>query len=96
MAFVLTRINVADYDAWRAKFELDQPNTRSTAQGHRLLRSADDPNEVYVMVEYASVELARAARENLLGSGLLSEYPGHSHPVVLELAEAAVGASTRA
>jgi hypothetical protein len=96
VTFVLTRINVEDYDAWRAKFELDQPNTRSKAEGHRLLRNAEDPNEVYVMVEYASTELAQAARANLVGSGLLAEYPGHSEPAVLELAEETAGASSRA
>ncbi|HMJ03657.1 MAG TPA: hypothetical protein VK506_11980 [Conexibacter sp.] len=96
MPFVLTRINVEDYDAWRAKFELDQPNTRSRAEGHRLFRGVEDRNEVYVMVEYASAELARAARENLVGSGLLAEYPGHSEPAIIELAEQTAGTSSRA
>jgi len=54
MAFVITRINVGDYDAWKARFDQDTPGARASAKGHRLFRSVDDPGEVFIQVEYAS------------------------------------------
>jgi hypothetical protein len=46
MAFILTRINVGDYERWKPMFDQDTPGTRAEAKGHRILRNADEPNEV--------------------------------------------------
>ena len=54
MAFILTRINVGDYQSWKPMFDQDAPGTRADAIGHRVLRNADDPGEVFVMVEFAT------------------------------------------
>ena len=56
MAFILTRINVGDYDRWKPMFDQDTPGARADARGHRIMRNADEPNEVFLLVEFASTE----------------------------------------
>jgi hypothetical protein len=83
-AFILTRINVGDYDTWKPMFDKDEPGTRQAAKGHRVLRSLDDPNEVFVLVEFASPEGANAAREKLLAAGVLDRFSDKTLPRVVE------------
>lgn len=88
MAFLLTRINVGDYDAWKPLFDQDVPRAREFAKGHRIFRNVDDPGEVFVLVEFASSEDARVGRERLLGSGVLDRFQDKSGPTLVEVAEA--------
>jgi hypothetical protein len=53
LSFILTRINVGDYDRWKPMFDQDTPGARSDAKGHRIFRNSDEPSEVFVMVEEA-------------------------------------------
>ena len=87
MAFILTRVNVGDYDAWKPMFDSDGPGTRTKAKSHRLLRNADDANEVFIIIEFASEADAREAREKLLASGVLDRFQDKSGPTVAEEAE---------
>ena len=87
MAFVLTRFRVDDYDAWKPMFDSDPPAVRKAAKGHRILRGAEDPNELFVQVEFASTEEASAARERLLASGVLDRVAVQAGPTVAEEAE---------
>ena len=87
MAFMLTRINVGDYDAWKPQFNKDAPGTRQSAKGHRIFRSVDDPGEVVILVEFASPDAAKTGRERLLASGVLDRFPDKSEPTVVEEAE---------
>ena len=88
MAFMLTRIDVGDYDAWKAMFDKDVPGARSAARGHRILRNVEQPGEVFILVEFNSTEEARAGRERLLASGVLDRFADKAAPVVVEEAEA--------
>jgi hypothetical protein len=56
---------------------------REKAQVERVLRSTDDPNEVFVHLEFASVEDANGARERLLASGVLNRFDDKHGPNVL-------------
>lgn len=87
MAFILTRINVGDYERWKPMFDQDTPGARAEAKGHRILRNADQPNEVFVIVEFASTGKAQAGREKLLASGVLDRFEDKTAPTVLEQAE---------
>ena len=87
MALIVTRIGVGDYDSWKPMFDRDAPRAREAALGYRVLRNVDDPGEVIVQLEFATVEDARVARERLLGSGVLDRFPDRSGPTVLEVAE---------
>jgi hypothetical protein len=87
MALLLTRIGVDDYDAWKPMFDSDPAGARKAAQGHRISRSVENPNEVFVQVEFASADEAKAARERLLSSGVLDRVTVKTEPTVTEEAE---------
>lgn len=87
MAFVLTRVRVDDYDAWKPMFDSDPPGARRAATSHRILRSVEDPNELFVQVAFASSDEADAARERLLNSGVLDRVEVRAGPTVAEEAE---------
>ena len=82
-AFIITRIHVGDYDAWRPMFDQDRPRAREKATAQRVLRSIDDPNHVFVLVEFASTEDAQEARQRLLDSGVLDRFEDRHGPNVL-------------
>jgi hypothetical protein len=87
MPFILTRIQVGDYDTWKPMFDQDKPGARSGSKGWRVLRNADDPNEVFIQVEFESAEQAREGRERLLASRVLDRFQDKSGPYVVEVAE---------
>lgn len=84
---IVTRINVGDYDSWKTMFDRDEPGARRAAKGHKVLRSVDDPNEVFVLVEFFSVDEAAAARERLVASGVLDRFADKDAPKLVEEAE---------
>jgi hypothetical protein len=88
MAFIVTRINVGDYDTWKPMFDKDDPGARHSATGYRVLRGIENPNEVFVLVEFASLEDAQAGRERLLASGVLDRFADKDLPKVVEEADA--------
>jgi hypothetical protein len=87
-AFIITRIQTGDYDAWRPMFDQDRPQAREKATGQRVLRSVDDPNEVFIYLEFASVDDAEEARSRLLDSGVLDRFEDKHGPNVLQEAAA--------
>ena len=88
MSFILTRIHVDDYDAWKSRFDSDPPAARKQAKRHRILRSAEDPNEIVIEVEFPSAEAASAARQRLIDPGVLERVALKSGPTLIEEAEA--------
>ena len=87
MAFIVTRIDVGDYDRWKTMFDKDEPGARRAAKGHRILRGVENPGEVFIVIEFASAEDARTGRERLLASGVLDRFPDKDLPKVVEEAE---------
>ncbi|HUS21196.1 MAG TPA: hypothetical protein VMZ66_04195 [Aeromicrobium sp.] len=81
--FIITRIQTGDYDRWRPMFDRDQPRAREKAQSQRVLRSVDDPNEVFIYLEFSSLEDANEARERLVSSGVLDRFKDKHGPSVL-------------
>ena len=60
MPSLLIRHKVEDYAAWEAVFDEDAATRRANgSQGRRLFRSADDPNEVLVLLAWDDLERAR-------------------------------------
>jgi hypothetical protein len=82
-AFIITRIQTGNYDRWRPMFDQDQPSAREKAQGQRVLRSVDDPNEVFIYLEFAGVDEANEARDRLVSSGVLDRFEDKHGPYVL-------------
>jgi hypothetical protein len=87
MAFVMTRINVGDYETWKPMFDQDVPGARRSSKGWRIFRSTENPNEVFIQVEFASSDEAGAARQRLLDSGVLDRFSDVTGPTVVEEAE---------
>jgi hypothetical protein len=87
MAFILTRINVGDYDAWKPMFDKDVPRTRESAKSYRIFRNVDDPGEVFIEIEFESLDDASQAQERLLTSGVLDRFSDKTGPTVVELTE---------
>ena len=84
-AFIITRIQVGDYDAWRPMFDQDAPRAREKAKTVRVFRGADDPGQVFVVLEFDSEEDARESRGRILDSGVLDRFEDkHGPNIVLE------------
>jgi hypothetical protein len=89
MAFLMAHFDVGDYNAWKEGFDSDPAGRKQAAQGHRIFRSADNPGEVFVGVEFASVDEARSFKERLMSSGVLDRVTVKTEPTVTEEADAA-------
>ncbi len=60
MAYILIRHNVADYAKWKPVFDENAAARKAGgSKGGHLFRSADNPNEVVVLLEWDSIEKAR-------------------------------------
>ena len=82
-AFIITRIQTGDYEKWRPMFDQDRPRAREKATLQRVLRSTDDSNEVFIYLEFESLDDANEARDRLLSSGVLDRYDDKHGPNVL-------------
>ncbi|MGZ4356884.1 MAG: hypothetical protein ACXVRU_08750 [Gaiellaceae bacterium] len=83
-AFIITRIHVGDYDTWRPMFDQDRPLAREKARVQRVFRNVDDPNHVFVFLEFESVEEAQEARRRLVESGALNRFDDKHGPNVVQ------------
>ena len=87
-AFIITRIQVGDYDQWRPMFDQDRPRARERATLQRVFRDVDDPNHVFVYLEFESVDDANEARRRLVESGVLDRFDDkHGPNVVIDAAD---------
>ncbi len=84
-AFIITRIGVGDYERWRAMFDQDGPRAREHATSQRVFRGVDDPGQVFIMLEFDSLDDANESRRRLLESGVLDRFDDvHGPNVVAE------------
>ena len=86
-AFIVTRIRVGDYDTWRQMFDQDRPRAREAAKTQRVFRAVDDPNHVFVFLEFESVDEAQESRRRLVASGVLDRFEDKHGPNVVVEAE---------
>ena len=82
-AFIITRIQVGDYDTWRTLFDRDVPRARENATAQRVFRRVDDPNHVFVFLEFASLVDAEEAGRRLEASGVLDRFEDRHGPNVV-------------
>jgi hypothetical protein len=82
--FIITRIQTGDYDTWRPMFDQDRPGAREQATAQRVFRTVDDPNHVFVFLEFDSIDDAKEAERRLLDSGVLDRFDDKHGPNVLE------------
>jgi len=54
------KIRVADYPAWKQSFDASAEMRKTAGEkSYQLFRTADDPNELFLICEWDSVENAR-------------------------------------
>jgi hypothetical protein len=82
-----TPIQVGDYDTWRPMFDQDLPRAREKAKVQRVFRDADDPNHVFILLEFTSLEDAHEARRRLVESGVLDRFEDKHGPNVVQEAD---------
>ena len=83
-AFIITRIHVDNYDRWRPMFDQDLPRAREKANVQRVFRNVDDPNHVFVFLEFKSVEDAQEAQGRLIESRTLDRFDDKHGPNVVQ------------
>jgi hypothetical protein len=83
-AFIITRIQVGDYATWRPMFDQDRPQAREKAKMQRVFRRVDDPNHVFIFLEFDSLEDAQEGAQRLESSGVLDRFEDKHGPNVLE------------
>jgi hypothetical protein len=72
MVIVLLHLETDDYDAWKHGFDEDPVGRREAGvTSHTVSRSLDNPNDVFIRVEFPSVEQARHFQDKLRDSGVL-------------------------
>jgi hypothetical protein len=87
LAFMVLHLETDDFDAWKPMFDEDPVDRRQTAKGHVMLRGVENPGEVFIRVEFGSVEDASSFRERLLASGVLDRATVKTPPTVVDLVE---------
>jgi hypothetical protein len=88
MAF-LTGVLEGDFDAFKERFDSDPLGRKQLAKGHTMLRGVDNPNEIFLRVEFDSVEDARSFREKVRGSDVMQDMTLKVPPTVTEMADQA-------
>ena len=86
MAF-LTGVFEGDFDAFKQRFDSDPLGRKQVAKGHTMLRGVDNPNEIFLRVEFDSVEVARSFQEKVRGSDVLQDMTIKVPPTVTEMVE---------
>ena len=89
MASMIGVFKTDDYAGWKHMFDSDPVGRKGAAKGHRVMRSVDDPNEVFVRVDFGSVDEAQAFRERLLASNALDNVTIVKEPTVVDVADEA-------
>src|SRR3954463_7372664 len=87
VAFMVHHLRTDDFDTWKPMFDADPVGRKQAAKGHVMLRSVDNPNEVFTRVEFDSVEAATSFRDRLVASGALDIVTVLTPPTVVELVE---------
>jgi hypothetical protein len=87
MPFMLGVFDTGDYDKWRQMFDSDPAGRKQSATKHRVFRGVDNPNEVFVSLEFPSMDEAKAFRERLLASGALDNVTLEKEPTLAELVD---------
>jgi hypothetical protein len=65
-------------------FDQDRPQAREKAKVQRVFRDVDDPNHVFIFLEFDSADDANEARTRLVNSGVLDRFEDIDGPNVVE------------
>jgi hypothetical protein len=85
MAF-LVGVFEGDFDAWKKQFDSDPLGRKQVAKGHTMLRGVENPNEIFVRIEFDSADEARAFQDKVRNSDVLQNVTVKVPPTVVEMA----------
>jgi hypothetical protein len=88
MAF-LVGVFEGDFDAFKQQFDSDPLDRKNVAKGHTMLRGVDNPNQIFLRVEFGSAEEATAFQEKVRGSDVLQNVTVKVPPTVTEMVDQA-------
>ena len=88
MAFLIG-VFEGDFDAFKQQFDSDVLGRKQAAKGHTMLRGVDNPNEIFLRVEFGSAEEARSFRDKVRGSDVLRNVAVKVPPTVTQVADQA-------
>ena len=88
MAFIVGVLE-GDFDAFKQSFDSDPLGRTQAAKGHTMLRGVDNPNQIFLRVEFGSVDEARAFQAKVRGSNVLDNVTIVVAPTVAEMADQA-------
>jgi hypothetical protein len=90
MAFTLEHLEIDDYDTWKREvFDKDPARRSEIAKRHQVFRGVEDPRQVFIGVEFESVDDATSFRERLLASGALEGIKVKTQSTVVDVADTA-------
>ena len=88
MTYMVANFDVGDYDKWKREvFDADPAGRKQAAKGHLISRSVENPSDIFIRVEFASVDDARSFRERLMGSSALDNVNVKTPPTIVEVAD---------
>lgn len=90
MAIVIMNFEIDDYDSWKTMFDQDPAGrSRHGATSHKISRAVDNPNHVFIRVEFPSADQAKTFQQALVDSGALERAGARikTPPTVAEVAE---------
>jgi hypothetical protein len=88
MAF-LVGVLEGDFDAFKQQFDSDPLGRKQAAKGHTMLRGVDNPNEIFLRIEFDSAEEAKSFRDKVRSSDVLQNVTVKVPPTVTEIADQA-------
>ena len=88
MAF-LVGVFEGDFDAFKKQFDSDPLGRKQAAKGHTMLRGVDNPNQIFLRVEFGSAAEAKSFQEKVRGSKVLENVTVKVPPTVTEMADQA-------
>jgi hypothetical protein len=88
MAF-LVGVLEGDFDAFKRQFDSDPLDRKQVAKGHTMLRGVQNPNEIFVRIEFDSADDARAFQDKVRNSDILQNVTVKVPPTVAEMADQA-------
>jgi hypothetical protein len=78
-----------DVDAWKERFLSDPLGRKNVAVGHTILRAADNPNQVFVRIEFEDIEGAKEFAQKVRNSNVLEGLTLTVPPTAAELVDMA-------
>jgi hypothetical protein len=76
-----------DFDSWKERFDADPLGRKQVARGHTIMRGVENPNQIFLRVEFASAADARAFAEKVRGSDILQALTVTLPPTATEIVD---------